>query len=78
MSINSTGGTLGVAAVLCVVCSILVSTAAVKLKPIQMENKAFDIKKNLLISAGLIKNTTATKDEVAEAFKAITTYVVDL
>jgi Na+-transporting NADH:ubiquinone oxidoreductase subunit C len=78
MATNSTGGTLGVAAVLCIVCSILVSTAAVKLKPLQTENKNFDIKKNLLLSAGLIKNPSASKDEVSEAFKAISTYVIDL
>ena len=78
MATNSTGGTLGVAAVLCIVCSILVSTAAVKLKPIQTENKAFDIKKNLLNSAGLLKSSNPSKERVEEAFKAITTYVVDL
>ena len=44
--------TLTVAGVLCIICSVLVSTAAVKLKPMQDLNKKLDIKKNLLLSAG--------------------------
>jgi len=37
--------TLTVAALLCIVCSVLVSTAAVKLKPLQERNKALSTKK---------------------------------
>ncbi|HDZ16538.1 MAG TPA: Na(+)-translocating NADH-quinone reductase subunit C, partial [Methylophaga aminisulfidivorans] len=40
--------TLFIAVLLCLVCSILVSTAAVYLRPIQTENKKDDIKKNIL------------------------------
>jgi Na+-transporting NADH:ubiquinone oxidoreductase subunit C len=52
---DSVGKTVGVAFALCVVCSILVSTAAVSLKPIQTKNEALDMKKNILTSAGLLK-----------------------
>jgi Na+-transporting NADH:ubiquinone oxidoreductase subunit C len=70
--------TLTVAALLCIVCSILVSTAAVKLRPIQAENKALDVKKNLLLSAGLLENPKASKDEILERFSKIETQVIDL
>ena len=44
---DSVGKTIAVAIGLCLICSILVSTAAVKLRPLQAENKRLDIKKNL-------------------------------
>lgn len=45
--------TVGVALALCLGCSILVSGAAVALKPIQEQNKSLDKKKNILAIAGL-------------------------
>ncbi len=42
-----------VALVLCLLCSILVSTAAVVLRPKQAENKELDKKKNILVAASL-------------------------
>ena len=53
MSKDSTTNTLIVALVLCLVCSIVVSTAAVALKPQQELNKALDQKINILKVAGL-------------------------
>ena len=70
--------TLTVAAILCIVCSVLVSTAAVKLKPMQEENKKLDIRKNLLLTAGLIENTEVSKQEINEKFKSVETVIVDL
>ncbi|MDX2471697.1 MAG: Na(+)-translocating NADH-quinone reductase subunit C [SAR324 cluster bacterium] len=46
--------TLLVATTLCVACSILVSSAAVALKPIQEKNKLLDAQKNILEAAGLM------------------------
>jgi Na+-transporting NADH:ubiquinone oxidoreductase subunit C len=46
--------TLIVALVLCLVCSILVSTVAVALKPQQTVNKQLDLNKNILAAAGLL------------------------
>ena len=40
---------------LCLVCSLVVSTAAVYLKPLQEANKALDRKKNILNVAGLLE-----------------------
>jgi len=77
MSKDSTLKTLVVALSLCVICSILVSTAAVKLRPQQIENKALDVKKNLLVAAKLIESS-ATKEEINEAFTSVETKLIDL
>ncbi len=49
---------LFVAFSLCLVCSLIVSTAAVVLKPMQDANKAMDRKKNILEVAGLLSPGT--------------------
>lgn len=53
MANNTVGRTLAVAAVLCIVCSVLVSTATVKLKPQQDINKALFTRTNILKAAGI-------------------------
>lgn len=78
MSNDSFGKTIGVALVLCIACSILVSTSAVQLKPRQVENKKLDIKKNLLQASKLLENPKATKAEVLKAFERVETKVVNL
>jgi Na+-transporting NADH:ubiquinone oxidoreductase subunit C len=50
--------TIAVALSLCFVCAILVSFAAVALRPLQVENKALDMKKNILDVAGLMDDDT--------------------
>ncbi|CAA6816894.1 MAG: Na(+)-translocating NADH-quinone reductase subunit C (EC [uncultured Thiotrichaceae bacterium] len=66
--------TLFVAVALCLVCSILVSGAAVVLKPLQDANKAFDKKKNILQIAGLMEEGKS----VDELFKQIEPRVIDM
>jgi len=78
MDTNSWKGTLIVAALLCGVCSVVVSFTAVNLRSRQEENKVLDVKKNLLLSAGLLKNSKASKEEILEIFKNIETKLVDL
>lgn len=70
--------TLLVATSLCVICSVLVSSSAVKLKPLQEQNKKLDIKKNLLLAAGLIHDPNTSKQEILEMFKKVETKVIDL
>ncbi len=48
------------AAIICVVCGVLVSTSAVSLKEKQDFNAALDKKKNVLIAAGLIEDGEPT------------------
>ena len=66
--------TLTVAFLLCIVCSVLVSTAAVKLKPLQEKNKALSTKKNILQAAGLMEEGK----DIETQFQKIQIKIVDL
>ncbi len=68
------GKTLTVALALCIVCSVVVSTAAVVLKPEQERNKSLDMKRNILSAAGLLDESQG----VEEQFARVSTKVVDL
>jgi Na+-transporting NADH:ubiquinone oxidoreductase subunit C len=48
--------TIAIAVALCLVCAVLVSFGAVALKPLQVYNKALDMKKNILDVAGLLED----------------------
>lgn len=73
---DSTQKTLLVAFVLCMVCSIIVSTAAVVLKPDQQRNKELDKKQNILAAAGLVQGNE--DKSVDELFEQIEMRIVDL
>jgi Na+-transporting NADH:ubiquinone oxidoreductase subunit C len=47
--------TIAIAVALCLVCAVLVSFSAVALKPLQVDNKEVDMKKNILDVAGLLE-----------------------
>lgn len=64
---ETTPGAFLVAAVLCVVCSVLVASAAVALKPMQDSNKLTFKRKNALMAAGLAKGD-ATPEQVKKIF----------
>ena len=66
--------TLIVAFSLCIVCSVIVLTAAVVLKPAQEVNKTLDRKRNILAAAGMLQEGVS----VEEQFKQVTARVVDL
>lgn len=74
MSNDSTKKIFVVAFSLCLVCSLLVSTAAVGLKPIQERNKILERKENILKAAGIYDEDAS----VAELYKQIEPKVVDL
>ena len=59
---------------LCLVCSIIVSSAAVLLRDQQAINKDLDRKKNILLAAGLYDENRT----IDEQFKVIKPYVIDL
>ena len=63
-----------VALSLCLVCSVIVSTAAVVLKPAQEANKSLDKKRNILQAAGMLEPGVS----VDEQFESVETRVVDL
>ncbi len=74
MSNDSTKKVFVVAFSLCLVCSLLVSAAAVGLKPIQEENKVLERKENILKAAGIYQKGVP----VDELYKQIEAKVVDL
>ncbi len=74
MSRDSTGKIMTVAFLLCVVCSILVSAAAVGLSERQERNKAEEKKKNILQAAGLYDPGSS----LDEQFSNIQPRIVDL
>ncbi|MFV8817376.1 Na(+)-translocating NADH-quinone reductase subunit C [Haliea sp. E17] len=74
VSNDSTSKTLIVALALCIVCSVIVSTAAVVLKPVQEQNKALDRKRNILAAAGML----VPGQSIDEQFSHIEARVVDL
>jgi Na+-transporting NADH:ubiquinone oxidoreductase subunit C len=78
MQKDSVLGTLVVAGLLCGVCSVLVSSAAVGLRERQEFNKKLDVKKNLLLSAGLIDKSVRTPEAITEAFSKIKVEMIDL
>ena len=66
--------TFTVAFLLCVACSVLVSSAAVLLRPTQNVNKALDKKRNILTAAGLYEEGI----DIDAAYQSIEAKVVDL
>lgn len=78
---DSFGRTLFVVVGLCFVCSMFVSTAAVLLRPIQIENKLLDKQKYILEAAGLTQASDApmAKAEVLATYdKYVVAKLVDL
>jgi Na+-transporting NADH:ubiquinone oxidoreductase subunit C len=67
--------TIAIAVSLCLVCAVLVSFAAVALKPLQVNNKELDMKRNILDVAGLLEEGTDINTAFAEKIEA---KIVDL
>ena len=74
MSKDTIGKTLTVAFSVCLVCAIVVSSAAVALRPAQQANVEIDRQENILRAAGLLDESRP----VQEQFEAIDIRVVDL
>lgn len=70
--------TVIVALLLCLVCSIIVSGAAVGLREMQQANKKLDLQKNILLAAGLIDPAKADKANILRQFEKIETRVIDM
>ena len=74
MGNDSISKTFGVALALCIICAVVVSSAAVILRPTQEINKLIDLKTNILASAGLLQEGVSIETQ----FEQITARVVDL
>lgn len=74
---NSNRQVLGVAIAVCLVCSVIVSSASVSLRGLQAENQLLDKRRNILTAAGLLAKN-ASRQSVQHAFRNIETRLVDL
>ncbi|SMP77024.1 Na+-transporting NADH:ubiquinone oxidoreductase subunit C [Neorhodopirellula lusitana] len=81
---DSVMGTIVVAVVLCIVCSLAVSAAAVALRPIQAANQRLDQQKNILDAAGLPINefgkpaSSLSPESIEELYGWVSEKMVDL
>ncbi len=79
MANESITKTFTVAALLAIVCAIIVSLADVSLKGLQRQNQTLDRQTNILRAAGLVQPTEkVTGAQAAELFKKSAAVVVDL
>lgn len=69
--------TLMVALVLSIFFSVVVSTAAVSLRPAQVKNQNLDIKSNILSAAGMLESGSSA-DQIEETFERFDVRLVDL
>ena len=75
---DSVTQTFKIALLLCVVCSILVSSFAVGLRPLQEANRALEMKKNILSAAGLFDPQKHQDEDVSQLFEQVEIKLVDL
>ena len=75
---NTISGTLIVAVVLCLVCSLLVSGTAVALRGMIAANKELDRRRNVLIAAGLFDSDKNTDADVPKLFEQVDTVLINL
>lgn len=76
VDVNSVRHTLRMAVLLCLVCSVLVSAAAVGLRGIQEKNRDNFRKENILKAAGLWDDDGGSA-QIGEKFKQVTAVVLD-
>ena len=75
---RSTTYTFGFAAAVCLVCSILVSASALSLEGRQEANRRLDVRRNVLVAAGLLEaGARADAAEVDALFEVIRSVVID-
>ena len=74
---NTTRGTFLVATILCLACSVLVSSIAVGLRGMQERNKQQKLQRNVLKAAGLWDDD-AGNEQIAEKFEQVETVLVNL
>jgi Na+-transporting NADH:ubiquinone oxidoreductase subunit C len=75
---DSIKNVLVVSLLVCFVCSVVVSSAAVFLKPQRMANKDLDRNKNILEAAGLYDKQAGKAVDIAAEFEKFEIRVVDL
>lgn len=77
-SVNSVGNIIKVALSLCVVCSVVISSAAVMLRPMQQANQLLDRNRNILSAAGMYDPQVHSDADVESLFEEFTPRIVDI
>lgn len=67
-----------VSLLVCFVCAVVVSVAAVTLKPQRLANKELDRNKNILLAAGLYNESSNTEADIERLFQQFRVRLVDL
>lgn len=75
---DTIGGTFAIAAVLCVVCSVVVSATAVGLRPIKNKNEKLSFQREVLTVAGLYNKDENKPSEIPELFKSVDPVLVNI
>lgn len=76
---NSMFGIMSFAAIVCLICSLVVSTAAVSLRKTQQQNAANEKKLNILVAAGLAQpGQKLSAEQIADEYKKVIPLVVNL
>ncbi|MBB02628.1 MAG: Na(+)-translocating NADH-quinone reductase subunit C [Rubinisphaera brasiliensis] len=75
---DTIGGTFAIAAVLCVVCSVVVSATAVGLRPIKNKNEKLSFQREVLTVAGLYNKDENKPGEIPELFKSVDPVLVNI
>ncbi len=75
---DSIARTIATAVVICAVCSIIVSVAAVALRPLQEENRRIDVQRNILSAAQLLPKDRVDAATVTQRFESVQLRLVDL
>lgn len=79
MAADTRKQTFIVATLLCLICSVLVSTAAVVLRPRQQENKRLDIQQNILRVAGIFApDDDVSATDIEREFRQVETALIVL
>lgn len=77
-NVNSIANTIKIALILCAICSVVISGAAVILKPMQTANQILDRNKNILIAAGMFDPAVNSNADVEAMFQRFNARIVDL
>lgn len=77
-NVNSIANTIKIALILCAICSVVISGAAVILKPMQTANQILDRNKNILIAAGMFDSAVNSNADVEAMFQRFNARIVDL
>lgn len=78
MQHETVGQTILTASILCIVCSIIVSTTAVELRPVQEKNKVQEMNKNILEVSGLYDDNKSVSENMKTFEDRVEIKIIDL